>query len=126
MTQRPHKIGSAVGGGVACPNDSHHSPSLCCPMQQAGWVCCLLWVLIKAVFEIWIGHKHFSGKWPRSHCVGVETREEKGKKPSKECVNERIITVANPSSNGQRSLLETYCRCSEMFSEHYLEFPWHI
>lgn len=95
MTQRPHKIGSTAGGAVACPNDSHHRPSLCCPVQQAGWVCCLLLVPIKAVFEIWIEHKHLSGKWPRSCCVGVETREEKGKKSSKEFVNKRIITVGN-------------------------------
>lgn len=55
--------------------------------------------------------------------MGVETRQEKGKKSNKEYVNERIITVGNQSSNGQRSLLGAHCRCSEIFSEHYLECP---
>lgn len=126
MVQRPHRTGSTLGGAVSCSNDSHHKPFLFCPVQEARWVCCLPLVPIKVVFQIRIGHKHLFGKWTRIHCVCVETREEKGKKSNKDYVDERIITVGNPSSNGLRSLLGARCRCSEMFSGHYLEFLWHI
>lgn len=110
MTQRPHKIGSTAGGAVACPNDSHRRPSLCCPVQQAGWVCCLLLVPIKAVFEIWIEHKHLSGA-----TVWVWRQERrKGKNPVKSLLM-RGLSLWVINSNGQRNLLETHCRCSEMF-----------
>lgn len=84
-----------------------------------------IWFLSKQSLGRGLGTSTYLGRGPRT-TVWVWDKRQEREGLNKEYVKDRIITVGTWGSNRQRSFWDAHCRCSEMFSEYYLEFPRHI